>query len=98
MGTNRLLRDGAHLVLEVKDILDALNLFMLPQRMEMQLVLPENAEERALLALLSREPVHINELILSSDLPAPMVTATLTMLELKGLIKALGGMQFVLAR
>lgn len=98
LGTNRLLRDGAHLVLEVKDILDALNLFMLPQQMEMQLVLPENAEERALLALLSREPVHINELILSSDLPAPMVTATLTMLELKGLIKALGGMQFVLAR
>ena len=98
LGTNRLIRDGAHLVLEVKDILDALNLFMLPQRMEVQLALPENAEERNLLALLGHEPIHINELILSSDLPAPTVTATLTMLELKGLVKALSGTQFVLAR
>lgn len=98
LGTNRLIRDGAHLVLEVKDILDALNLFMLPQRMEVQQALPENAEERNLLALLGHEPIHINELILSSDLPAPTVTATLTMLELKGLVKALSGTQFVLAR
>ena len=98
LGTNRLIRDGAHLVLDVKDILDALNLFMLPQRMEVQVALPENAEERTLLALLGHEPVHINELILSSDLSTPTVTATMTMLELKGLVKAVGGTQFVLAR
>ena len=97
-GTNRLIRDGAHVVLEVNDILEALNLFMLPQQMEVQQALPENAEERALLALLGHEPIHIDELILSSDLPAPTVTATLTMLELKGLVKAVGGTQFVLAR
>lgn len=98
LGTNRLLREGAHLVSEVKDILDALNLFMLPQQMEVQQSLPENAEERAVLALLSHEPQHINELILASDLSAPAVSATLTMLELKGLVKTLGNMQFVLAR
>ena len=97
-GANKLIRDGAHLVLEVKDILDALNLFMLPQQMEVQQALPENAEERALLALLSHEPIHIDELILASDLPAPSVSATLTMLELKGLVKTLGSTQFVLAR
>ena len=97
-GTNRLLRDGAHVVLEVKDILDALNLFMLPQQMEVQQALPENAEERALLALLTHEPIHIDELILASNLAAPAVSATLTMLELKGLVRALGGTQFVLAR
>lgn len=71
---------------------------MLPQQMEMQLALPENAEERALLALLGHEPVHIDELIHSCDLPAPTVTATLTMLELKGFIKTVGRTQFVLAR
>ncbi|MGH2506818.1 MAG: DNA-processing protein DprA, partial [Ktedonobacteraceae bacterium] len=57
IGVNRLIRDGAHLVSEVKDILDALNLFMLPQQMEVQQSLPENAEERTLLALLSHEPI-----------------------------------------
>lgn len=97
-GVNRLIREGAHLVSNVKDILDALNLFMVPQQMEIQQALPENAEERALLSLLSHEPVHINELILVSGLPAPMVSATLTMLELKGLVRGLGNMQFVLAR
>ncbi|HEU5382488.1 MAG TPA: DNA-processing protein DprA [Ktedonobacteraceae bacterium] len=97
-GTNVLIRDGARLVQDVQDILNALNLFMLPQQMEFQQALPENAEERMLLALLSHEPVHIDELILASDLPAPTVTATLTMLELKGLVRTLGSTQFVLAR
>lgn len=97
-GTNRLIRDGAHLVLEVKDILDVLNLFMLPQHVEAQAALPENSEERTLLALLGHEPLHIDELILSSDLTTPIVTATLTMLELKGLVKAAGSTHFVLAR
>jgi DNA processing protein len=96
VGANRLIQDGARPVLEVKDILGALNLFMIPQEMEMQLALPENAEERALLSLLSHEPVHIDEIIRSSNLPAPIVTATLTMLELKGLIKAGGNARFML--
>ena len=97
-GTNKLLRDGAHVVLEVKDILNELNLFMVPLLVEAQATLPENSEESTLLALLSHEPVHINDLILASDLNAPTVTATLTMLELKGLVRAVGSTQFVLAR
>ncbi len=97
-GTNRLIGDGAHLVQDVKDILDALNLFMLPLRVEAQSALPENNEERRLLSLLGPEPVHIDQLILASDLSAPTVMATLTMLELKGLVKAAGSTQFVLAR
>lgn len=97
-GTNRLIRDGAHLVQDIKDILGSFNLFMVPLCVEMQEALPENGEERQLLALLSHEPVHINELIVASDLSAPTVTATLTMLELKGLVKTVGSTQFVLAR
>jgi DNA processing protein len=97
-GANRLIRDGAHMVLEVSDILESLNLFMIPLRMEVQQAVPENAEERDLLALLGHEPIHIDELIINSQLPAPTVTATLTMLELKGLVKVVGSTQFVLAR
>jgi DNA processing protein len=99
IGPNRLIRDGgAHPVLEINDILEALNLFMLPQQMEVQQALPENVEERTVLALLGHEPKHIDELILAADLPAPSVSATLTMLELKGLVKSLGNLQFVLSR
>lgn len=98
VGTNRLIQDGARPVQEVKDILETLNLFMVPQQLEMRMGSPENGEERTLLDLLSHEPVHIDELILASHLSVPVVTATLTMLELKGLIRALGSAQFVLAR
>jgi|SRR5579883_121528 len=96
-GTNRLIRDGAHAVLEVNDILESLNIFMIPLRMEVQQTLPENVEERDLLALLGPEPIYIDELIVNSQLPAPTVTATLTLLELKGLVKIVGGAQVVLA-
>ncbi len=98
-GVNKLIQDGgAKLVTNVNDILEALNLFMLPQHVEMQAALPDNAEERTLLALLSHEPRHVDELIRASELPTETVSAMLTMMELKGMVKSVGGMQFVLAR
>ena len=97
-GVNRLIQDGARPVMEVKDIMEALNLFMIPQHVEMQSVLPDNDEERALLKLLSHDPCHIDELIRESGLPAHIVSSTLTMMEFKGMIRQVGGMQYVLAR
>ena len=75
-----------------------LNLFMVPQQIEIQTVLPDNDEERTLLALLSHEPRHIDDIIRESDLSTQTVTSTLTMLQFKGVIRQLGGMQYVLAR
>ena len=98
-GVNKLLQDGgARLVTNVKDILEALNLFMVPEYVEMQAVLPDNAEERALLALLSHEPRHVDELIRESGLPTETVSSTLQIMELKGMVKSVSGMQYVLAR
>lgn len=98
-GANKLIQDGgARLVMNVNDILESLNLFMVPQHVEMQAALPDNAEERTLLALLSHDPRHVDDLIRASELPTMMVTATLTMMELKGMVRQVGGMQFVLAR
>lgn len=98
VGTNRLIQDGAHPVTKSEDILSQLNLFTIPQQIEMRMALPENAEEAKLLALLSHEPRHIDDLIREGDLPAMQVTSTLTMMELKGMIKSVGSMLFVLAR
>lgn len=95
---NKLIQEGARSVMDVKDILEALNLFMIPQQVEVQAALPENEEERRLLALIGHDPLHVDELIRESGLPTMMVTATLTMMELKGLIRQVAGMQFVLAR
>ncbi len=97
-GVNKLIQDGAHSVMSVKDIIEELNLFMVPQHIEMQAALPDNDEERALLALLSHEPRHIDDLIREADLPTMTVSSTLTMMELKGIIRQVAGMQYVLAR
>ncbi len=97
-GANKLIQEGAHLVTCVEDIVAAMNLFLLPRQVETQAALPENDEERMLLALLANAPGHIDELIRTSGLPATTVSAALMTMELKGMIKHLGGMHYTLAR
>lgn len=97
-GTNRLIRDGAGLVTSAQDVLDALDWTRATAQQEVQLAMPENTAEANLLELLSYEPQHVDELGRSSGMAAPEVAATLTMLELKGLVRQAGAMQYVLAR
>ncbi|MDX1663934.1 MAG: DNA-processing protein DprA, partial [Candidatus Promineifilaceae bacterium] len=61
-GTNRLIQQGAKLVLGVEDVLEELNLHMVPQQVAVQMAMPESEEEAALLKLLSVEPLHVDDL------------------------------------
>ena len=102
VGANRLIQDGATMVLEVGDIISELNLHLAPQQMEMlelRETLPENASEARLLALLdvSDEPQHIDDLCRASGMPVAEVSGTLVMLELKGLARLAGPMTYVKA-
>ncbi|GER87100.1 DNA processing protein DprA [Dictyobacter vulcani] len=98
MGTNQLLKDGAHPVTEVKDILEHLNIHTVPRDEELPLCEPANEEEKQLLALLTREPQHIDDLIRSSALAANTVSSTLIIMELNGMVKQIGNMQYVRTR
>ncbi len=95
VGVNKLIQDGAHPVTNVNDILSSLNLYMIPQHAEAQATLPENAEERLLFSLLTHEARHIDDLTREANLASNEVAATLTMMELKGLARHVGGMQYV---
>jgi DNA processing protein len=97
-GVHRLIRDGATLVACVDDILEALNLQSAVVQQEIAAALPETAEEAALLRLIEAEPRHIDAISRESALGLPVVSATLAMLELKGLVRQVGGMHYVLAR
>ena len=59
---------------------------------------PANEEEERLMAALTHEPRHVDEVARESGLAAGEVSATLALLELKGLVRDLGGMQFVRVR
>jgi len=61
-------------------------------------VLPENATEALLLEHLSAEPVHVDTLGRSVSLPIAEVTSTLALMELKGMVRQVGGMSYVIAR
>lgn len=97
-GTNQLIRDGAGLVTSGQDILDALNLSAVVSQQEIQAALPDDPIEAAMLRLISYDPQHIDELGRQCELPIATVSATLALLELKGLVRQAGSMQFVLAR
>jgi len=97
-GTNHLIQEGAKLVRECTDILEELNLTAVARQIEMREVLPESETESALLKQLSAEPTHIDEVCRKSGLSAAEVSGTLAMMELKGLVKQVGTMNYVLAR
>lgn len=97
-GTNRLIRNGAGLVTQADDILEALNLNTMTIQQEVQAAFPEDPSEAALFELVSYEPQHVDALRLASGLPIDAVSALLAMLELKGLVRQAGAMQYVRAR
>lgn len=98
IGCNRLIRDGARMVLGVEDILEELNLTMVEHQSEARAVLPADQTEAQLLSLVSDAPVHVDEICRSSQLPIHQVSSTLAMMELKGMVRQVGGMNYILAR
>ncbi len=97
-GANYLIQEGAKLVRDYTDILEELNLTAVAHQMEMREVIPASDTESLLLKQLSAEPIHIDEVCRTSGLPVSTVSSTLAMMELKGLVKQIGPMNYVLAR
>ncbi|MFA7297006.1 MAG: DNA-processing protein DprA [Dehalococcoidia bacterium] len=98
-GPHALLRDGATPVASAAEVLEALNLTMVGAQMDFGRAMPPtDPDERALMAALTREPRHIDDVVRASGLAAATVSGTLAMLELKGLVRDLGGMQYVRVR
>jgi len=97
-GTNHLIQEGAKLVGNYTDILEELNLTAVARQIELKEVIPASETESLLLKQLSAEPTHIDEVCRSSGLPISTVSSTLAMMELKGLVKQVGTMNYALAR
>jgi DNA processing protein len=97
-GTNRLIRDGAQPVLSVDDVLEALSMTAVSQQVEAQMLFPTDATEAILLEQLSEDPVHVDEVGRATGLAIATVSSTLALMELKGLVRQVGGMNYVRAR
>jgi DNA processing protein len=97
-GTNRLIQNGATPLLEPQELLDALDLNRVAEQRVARTVLPANATEAQLYALLGSDPLHVDEIRLQTNLPIEQVTATLALMELKGMVNQVGGMRYVAVR
>jgi DNA processing protein len=93
-----LIQEGAKLVRESYDILEELNLTMAVQQIEVKELLPSTETESVILKCLSTEPTHIDDVGRQCGLPIATVSSTLAMMELKGTVKQVGGMNYIIAR
>lgn len=91
-GTNKLIQQGAKAVRNAYDILEELGIDA-EKAMREHTVQSLTREEAALLMFLA-EPVGVDTIRMQSGLPIAVIMASLSLLELKGIVRNLGGDTF----
>lgn len=96
-GCHRLLRDGAKLVESADDVLEELGPLVVPapspdgQAVHHPAELMLNELEQAVLAAIGSEPTLVDEVVAGSKLPVPQVLSTLSVLEMRRLVRRVSG-------
>lgn len=99
-GCHALIRDGATLVTSAEDVLEAIQAL----GEAMQLPLPVTppplppGDEGEVVKLLSHKALQTDEIVRATELTAARVATLLTMLELKGIVRDMGGGQWVVGK
>jgi DNA processing protein len=97
-GPNRLIQNGANPLLDPQQILEVLDLTRVTEQREARVVLPSNATEAQLFEILGHEPMHVDDMSTQTELPIDKVIATLAFMELKGMVRQVGGMRYTAIR
>jgi DNA processing protein len=95
-GANNLIKQGAALITSAQDVMEILNLKNIKEIISNREILPSSPTEAIILQTLSKEPIHIDVIIKKTSLGSGVVMSTLTLMEMKGKIKNMGGMMYVI--
>ena len=98
-GSNRLIQQGAKLVMDASDVLDDLQILLPETRPSPEAAvraLPSlTVDERRIFDAIEATETSIDDIAMKSQLPSATVSSTLLRLELKRLVKQLPGKYFV---
>jgi len=97
-GPNNLIKMGAKLVTCAQDVLDELQLGVVAEKSQARRVLADTKEEAQVLEFLSHQPLHIDKLAKLTKLNTSVLSSCLVLMEMKGKVKDLGGMNYVVGR
>jgi DNA processing protein len=78
--------------------MQALDLTRVGEHKAARKIMPTDAIEAKLLTVLTNEPVHVDEIRNQTELPIEKVSAALALMELKGMVRQVGGMNYVAVR
>ena len=98
VGTNNLIRLGAKAVTRTEDITEELNLDSLQNFQKAKRIIPDNDEEELVLKNLSPDkPLHIDQIAKNTKMKVTVLSSLLTLMEIKGMVKNVGGMRYVVS-
>lgn len=88
---HNLIKSGAKLVTQVEDILDELEIRTKNMQHRAKKVLPYNPEEEKIMAAIDREAQDFDSLVTIVGLTSSNLLSLLTLMELKGMVRSVGG-------
>ena len=95
-GCNKLLKQGANPYTDIDDLLD----FFFPKRqkagLKQMVIFGDTPEELSLMKLMHDGIKNGEEMIKKTEMPVAIFNQTITMLEIKGLVRSLGANQWML--
>lgn len=92
IGSNLLIQQGAKLVLTAQDILSEYSeqLSVVGSELSVNLSTQDPVQKKILAILTTNGPMHIDTIITQSELQTPMVSAALSLMEIKSIVKHIG--------
>lgn len=93
-GTNLLIQQGAQPYLSGEELLRLLNFEMIDEQRVVRTNFEIDPFERDIIKLIANEPLHIDEICVQSNENVDRISATLVMMELKGLVQQDGNLNY----
>ena len=97
-GCNRLIREGAHPYLKPQDVLELLNLEQVQEYKQARLLMPANEIESKLVQVMENDILPIDEITSRAGFTVDKVSAALTIMELKGMVRQVEGTSYMVIR